>query len=371
MSHAKIALYFYGSMSEVYQVEQWLRVFEALHQEQPMEIVTRDRLVYIHLSSITDIHIAYRYTQEELLTYYAQKNFRVILYVNNGAKNFQSLSYARSLHVHLNHGESEKASMHSNQIKSYDYTFVVGEAALDRYHRHLIHIERAHFVPVGRPQFDHIIPPKKPTGKQVILYAPTDESTHISMRYTSLKAYGLTIVETILAHPDHYLIYRPHPRTGTHDQEIRQIDLTIRNMIEQAPNAVVETELPAIDLLSIVDLGIFDNSSVIIDFLYFDKPMFLTDMFLPEYHDTSSLKMIEACIRLDENNIGNLSEMIEKELSEDTFADQRREIRRYYLGDYRPGESTSLFRRKIREISQECEQLLEEKNPTQKATNEH
>ena len=252
--------------------------------------------------------------------------------------------------------------MHSNQCKAYDYTFVVGDAAIDRYKRHIINIKRAHYVKIGRPQFDHIAELEKAFTKTVVLYAPTDESTHISMRYTSLERLGLTIVDSILANPKFQLIYRPHPSTGKNSPIVKKINEKIIKKVNAATNGYFEEDLDALDLLSIVDISIFDNSSLIIDFLHFNKPMFVTNMFIDEFHDTTSLKMLDSCIMLDEQNIDNLNELLSDELNNDTLKSKRATIKQYYLGEYKKEESTKLFIEKILETMKERDTLLKEKN---------
>ncbi len=357
----EIALYFHGALSELYQLEQWLPVLEELHRVESVIIVVRDKDVCVKLLEITTIPIAFFDAIDQLLSYYENSDFKVILYVNNGMKNFQSLIYHRSIHIHLNHGESEKSSMHSNQCKSYDYTFIVGDAAYDRYKRNLINIERANFVKIGRPQFDFIGEVPNDFDRKVILYAPTDESTHISMCYTSLERLGLQIVDTILENPEYQLIYRPHPSTGTNSQIVKDINNRIINKVNKAENGRVEQSLSALDLLSVIDLAIFDNSSLIIDFMHFDKPMFATDMFLKEYHDITHFKMLDACIKLDENNIDDLFQLTEQELKLDTKKTERNSIKEYYLGNYKQNESTQLFIQKVLDAMNERDMLLKEK----------
>lgn len=362
----KIALYFFGGMAEVYQLDQWMKVLVQLHKKEPIRIIVRSKAVFEYLITKKliiqhNIPIVYIDTIDELLSYYEDNDFKVILYVNNGMKNFQSLIYHRALHIHLNHGESEKSSMYSNQSKCYDYTYVVGDAALDRYKRHMINIGEANYVKIGRPQLDHIDKIDKLVDKKIILYAPTDESTHISMRYTSIEEHGLNIVSTILSNKDYFLVYRPHPSTGSNSKKVKEINNKIIKMINNADNAVVEKDLDALDLLSIVDMAIFDNSSLIIDFLHFNKPMFATDMFLPEYHDISSFKMLDACIMINKDNIEQLNDMIAYEFKNDSWKEKREAIRSYYLGDYAPGESTNIFIEKVLEAMDERDELLREK----------
>jgi len=357
----ELALYFYGGMAEVYQIKQWLKTIEELHRVKAIRIIVRNKNVHAALRKITNIPVSYIYSINNLLSFYEDSNFKVILYVNNGMKNFQSLIFHRAIHIHLNHGESEKSSMHSNQCKAYDYTYIAGDAALDRYRRHIINIKRANYIKIGRPQLDHISKIRKTVDKTVILYAPTDESTHISMRYTSLEHLGLKIVDMILSNPDYLLIYRPHPSTGKNSQIVKSIDVQIKEKIKQADNACLETSIQAIDLLSVVDVAIFDNSSLIIDFLHFNKPMFATNMFDLAHHDIANFKMLDACIMLDEKNIDELKNLIQRELENDTLKNTRLKIKKYYLGDYSQGESTQIFMKNVVQAILERDTLLKEK----------
>jgi len=356
-----IALYFYGDMTEVYQLSQWLEPLYELHKNENIVLVVRKKIVAKYLEENTKFIVYYAGSIDDLLSFYERSSFKVILYVNNGAKNFQSLIYHRAIHIHLNHGESEKSSMHSNQCKAYDYTFVVADAAIDRYKRHIINIKRANYIKIGRPQLDFVSSNIKKPAKTVILYAPTDESTHISMKYTSLDRLGVKIVDSILKNDNYFLIYRPHPSTGAHSKEIRKINKEIIKKVNSADNARLETEMSAIDLLSITDLAIFDNSSLIIDFLYFNRPMFATDMFISKYHNKNNFKMLEGCIMLDESNVDNLANMIEYELNNDSWKEKREEIKKYYLGDYKKNESTNIFIDEVLNAMKERDELLEKK----------
>ncbi len=58
------------------------------------------------------------------------------------------------MHIHVNHGESDKVSMVSNQAKAYDKVFVAGEAAVRRHRAALVDFDESTLVRVGRPQLD-------------------------------------------------------------------------------------------------------------------------------------------------------------------------------------------------------------------------
>ncbi len=60
------------------------------------------------------------------------QDIRVVLYVNQNTRNFQMFRYGRRWHVFINHGESDKMYMTTNQYKAYDYAFIAGDAARER-----------------------------------------------------------------------------------------------------------------------------------------------------------------------------------------------------------------------------------------------
>ncbi len=108
----------------------------------------------------------------------AEQDIRIVLYVNQNTRNFQMFRYGHRWHVFINHGESDKMYMSTNQFKAYDYALVAGEAARARLSRVLwdYDLDRRTFS-IGRPQADHYSGdlPYEPDERTVVLYAPTWE----------------------------------------------------------------------------------------------------------------------------------------------------------------------------------------------------
>ena len=122
---------------------------------------------------------------------YDRADFHAVVYVNNGWTNFQSLSFQQAVHIHVNHGESDKICMVSNQAKAYDKVFVAGEAAVRRHAAALAWFDPAHLVRVGRPQLDlPVAPAVPPFGGPTITYAPTWEGEDDANNYTSVDRFG-------------------------------------------------------------------------------------------------------------------------------------------------------------------------------------
>ena len=144
---------------------------------------------------------------------YDSGEFKVGIYVNNGLRNFQSLNNPRMLHVHVNHGESDKLSSFSNQVKAYDRVFVAGPVAVERYREALIAFDDTKVVAVGRPQLDLELaaglpaspPPHRDVrpdlgGRERV--EQLDLARPLRRRRSSLRC------STV---PDVRVIYKPHP----------------------------------------------------------------------------------------------------------------------------------------------------------------
>jgi len=279
---------------------------------------------------------------------------------------------SRALHIHINHGESDKTSTISNQSKAYDYSFIVSDAGYDKYNLNLLKKDMSRFIKIGRPQLDFIekidLDIKIIGDKKVILYAPTWEGVYESMNFTSISDYGLFIVKTLLASNQYYTIYKPHPTTGSRDIKIRNINSEIVNLINSSDQGEVILEGDINGLYSSVDLAIFDNSAVAIDYLVVDKPMLMTDMFFNIKDRVSRPIISGASILLSKSNIDNLLSIINKELAEDTLQIKRNRIKEYFLGKYNYSnqESTKIFISKIEEICKEHDSLLESLNKNSK-----
>jgi len=408
-SHMEVALYFAGSMGNIYQVEQWIGALASLEDKKSLTIIVRDKNVFTWLSKNTTFTTVYCLTIEDLTDFYDENNFKCILYVNHGFKNFQSLITGDALHVHINHGESDKTSTITNQSKAYDYIFIVSDAGYDKYHDNLIKVDMNKFIKIGRPQLDHIekiepfdknclepiveeevleekaseneelldenkilsdeslideniiLKEIEVPDRKVILYAPTWEGTHDSMNFTSLNDYGMELVTKLLEDPNIYLLYKPHPNTGSRDSVAKRINNDIKKLINGHYKGVVVKSRDINSLYEHVDLAIFDNSAVAIDYLQVDKPMIMTDMFYRITKRQSKPTIVKAARMLSVEESHNILSIIEDELVNDTVKEQRNKVKEYFLGnyDYDKKESTQKFIDTIVQICEERDELVE------------
>lgn len=355
-----VVVYFAGKAGNFYQLEQWLKPLEALQEALgTILIVARHTEAYAWIQSTTQFQVAYCKSLESLQTLYETNDFKCVLYVNNSALNFHSLMNNSAVHVHINHGESEKTSTFTNRAKAYDRVFIVAQAALDKYQQNLINIDAEKFVKIGRPQLDFIETMEKPaSGKAVVLYAPTWEGTHYSMNYSSLPDQGVNIMQQLLADERYHVIYRPHPNTGARCQKTQAADKEIRALVESASDAVVMDRCDINTVFSGVDVALFDNSAVAVDFLQFNKPMLMTDYFdrVPNRQDKPQIT--RACRMLMADDFSQLGSLFDEALSADPLGQARETMRHYFLGNHERGVSTQVFIREVECLMRQRDQWL-------------
>ena len=349
-----VVWYFPDAVSKIYQIQQWLPVIAAHSGDINFGIVTRTRSAWTELMR-SDLpapsFLAVGFPA--LMDLYQVLRPKAILYPNNGQRNFQSLIWAEAAHIHVNHGESDKVSMVSNQAKAYDRVFVAGEAAVRRHRAALVDFDEFRLIRIGRPQLDLEPEPIIPEStRRTVLYAPTWEGEDERNNFTSVDCYGVKIVNALLAQPDVRVVYKPHPRVTTSTMPV------VRNAHARIVSAItaanVETPeaghkyLASGDILALfgsVDLLVSDISSVGLDFLYSrpEAPIALTDRRTDRARLLRDAPLADACHVIDKGSLGTLRADVARLLNADPFTEQRAELRRFYFDDATPGSSTAKF----------------------------
>lgn len=238
---AEVVVYFPDGSDKLYQIEQWLPVLQELDRHHPVLIVTRSVYAARELRTRTRLRTIFVRRFHDLMGLYDSADYKVAIYVNHGMQNFQSLSAGRIMHIHVNHGESDKLVNVSNQVKAYDKIFVAGDAAVARHRMALMNHDLSKLVKVGRPQLDLAFdPPLPPSERRTLLYAPTWEGENEANNYTSVDLYGPRIVEALLAVPGCRVVYRPHPRVATSNHAtVVEGHRQILGMLERANRAEI------------------------------------------------------------------------------------------------------------------------------------
>jgi CDP-glycerol:poly(glycerophosphate) glycerophosphotransferase len=349
----EVVVYFADDPRKLYQLRQWLPVLERLHERHPTVVVTRQQHTFEEVRAQTTLRCVLAPTFPDLVGLYEASDFKVAIYVNNSVHNFQSLTNRRMLHVHVNHGESDKVCMVSNQVKAYDRVFVAGEAAIARHAAALLEFDLGALVPVGRPQLDlHPESMLPPTSRRTILYAPTWEGENESNNYTSVDVFGPAIVAATLAVPDVRVVYKPHPRVVTSPTPaMAAAHARIAAMLSAEPHRVIENG----DILAVLpgcDLMITDVSSVGLDFLYLEtaKPLFVTDRRDDRERLHTDAPVSRCADVVDAAGLPVLAHRLGQRLVADLHRPGREELRRHYFGDLLPGESTERFMTAVDEV---------------------
>lgn len=346
-----VVVYFGDIASKTYQLEQWLPVLEHLNKFHKVLLVFRKVAALRELRSSTSLPMIFVRRFEDLVALYEENEYGVCLYVNNGASNFQSLSHPRMMHVHINHGESDKLSMVSNQAKAYDKVLVAGPAAVARHRAVLVDFDESNLLTIGRPQLDlDFAPQLQPFAGQTIMYAPTWEGENAANNYTSLDVYGSQILDAVLALPATRVVYKPHPRvtdsTTPGIYEAHQSLMGRLNRANQAgANHIVSESSNILAMFEHVDALVSDVSSVSLDFLYRhpDRPLMLTDRRSNRAQLARDAPLAGACLVIDKDSIMQIDDLMKGLMANDSFSEGRKQMRRYYFGDLGPGESTAAF----------------------------
>jgi hypothetical protein len=353
MIEVSVIAYFADDPSRTYQLTQWLPVLELLHEQHPVAVVVRDPASAAVLEDVTTLAVLTAASFAELTELYERLDAKVALYCNNSMRNFQSLLDSRLLHVHVNHGESDKQSMASNNAKAYDRVFVAGEAAVQRHAAGLLEFDTDRLVRIGRPQLDlRRVPLLPPSSRRTVLYAPTWEGDAEYNDYTSVDTVGADILRAIVAVPDARLVYKPHPKLATSPTPAvlaahRELVSLVAEAGRRDPDGghVSITDGDILAVMPECDAIITDVSSVGLDWLYLrtETPIFLTD----RHHDAERLRRevpVSRCADvIDDVDVTALAARIANRLEHDEHRLARAAMRHHYFDDLQVGESTVRF----------------------------
>lgn len=361
----KIAVYFADSKVNLYQIRQWYKPLAELSEVWPVVILSRSPVGASALMDESPLPVAYVRTVVDLENTLAEQDIRIVFYVNQNTRNFQMMRYGRRWHVFINHGESDKMYMTTNQFKAYDYAFVAGDAALARLSSVLWDYDfdkRA--IKIGRPQADHYsgVLPYTPDERTVVLYAPTWEGDRAAAAYGSIASHGVALVEALLATGRHRVIYRPHPRSGVVDEEYGAANARIIKAIEAA-NAADPTAHHIFDdgpelgwQLSAADIAVVDISAMVYDRLAAGKPLLITHPVHPEA-EIDRGGYLSACEWLYADDALRIVPIIDDLSHDETAAERLRYWVARYFGDITPGVTTKRFHAAVQHLMDEWDRF--------------
>jgi hypothetical protein len=356
--HYRVAVYFADGAVNMYQMRQWYKPLAGLAKKWPVVVLSRSATGAQALIADGALPVAFVPTVRDLERFIAKQDIRVVLYVNQNTRNFQMFRYGRRWHVFINHGESDKMYMTTNQYKAYDYAMIAGDAARDRLSRVLwdYDLDRR-TIPIGRPQADHYSGtlPYTPDDRTVVLYAPTWEGDRPSAHYGSIATHGEALVAALLGTGRHRVIYRPHPRSGVVDHEYGAANKRIIAALAAANTADPRAQHVFDDgpelgwQLAAADVAVVDISAMVYDRLAADKPLFITRPVDPAAAiDTHGY--LSACEWLDAAAAADIVAQTERLLGDPAAVARLEEWVTRYFGDTTPGAATARFHAAVQHL---------------------
>jgi CDP-Glycerol:Poly(glycerophosphate) glycerophosphotransferase len=340
----QFVVYFASTVGASYQVGMWLPYFVRIGR--PFVIVTRTAPMLNQISALCEEQgvtapLIYRRTLrsiEEIIV----DSMTAAFYVNNAARNTHLVERRELTHVWLNHGDSEKPACFNPVHAIYDVIFAAGQAGVDRYARHGVHIPGEKFMIVGRPQVELIDPARGPIGtiqQPTVLYAPTWQGPFADSRVYSLPV-GRQIVEQLLGHGAR-VIFRAHPFNYRYP-EAQQMIIDIGAVLdadrevsgrEHLWGPAAEQEMSVEDCFNASDAMVSDVSAVVSDYLHSGKPFAMVSVGrTPEQLVLDAPAARAAYVIRDD--LSNLADVCDDLLGADPLGSVRAETKIYYLGDF-------------------------------------
>jgi len=351
----RIAVYFADTRVNLYQIRQWYAPLAELSKTHKVAIISRSPGTALTLLDESPVPVVYKRRVVDLEHFVSEQHPRIVLYVNQNAKNFQMFRYGRMWHVFINHGESDKMYMTTNQFKAYDYSFIAGPAAHDRLKRKLWGFDLGKkTIQIGRPQADHFAGdlPYTPDDRTVVLYAPTWEGDREAAAYGSIASHGVQLVSELLASGRHRVIYRPHPRSGVADKEYRaanqaiiaaiaaanQADPTAQHIFDDGPTMGWQ--------LASADVAITDISAMIYDRLAVGRPLLVARPSNPNA-EVDEVGYLGSAEWLRAEDAPRIVDFVDRVLTNEEAQKNLEYWVTRHFGDTRPGAATKRFHKAI------------------------
>ena len=354
----EIAVYFADARVNLYQIRQWYAPLEELAAQHPVAIISRSPGSALSIKDETSLPVVYLRSVAEVERFVDQQQLRIVLYVNQNTKNFQMFRYGRMWHVFINHGESDKMYMTTNQFKAYDFAFIAGQAARDRLERKLwdFDIDR-NAIEIGRPQADHLAGalPYSADDRIVVLYAPTWEGDRPAAAYGSIASHGVALAEAVLASPSHRLIYRPHPRSGVLDPVYKAANERIIAAIASA-NARDSAAQHVFDdgptlgwQLAAADVAVTDISAMVYDRLATGRPIVVTRPVVTAA-EVDEAGYLGSTVWLTAADSGDILAVVDRALRDPDAQATLAHWSAHHFGDTTPGSATRRFHEAIERL---------------------
>ena len=274
----QVLLHFGGGKDVRFQVDMWASKLQKLNKNV-LVVVRRSNVV----NSFKKYNFPVLFVQTERdIEYLLPDSARVALFTGNTANNLVLIRTPKLQSIFIGHGDSDKAASSNNVSRIYNYIFVAGQLAIDRYVAAKVGIDNSSFKMVGRPQLD-VIKTQKNTQFEhsVLLYAPTWEGWSDAQNYSSLLQF-LSSLRDIgdSLDPSIKILFRPHPFTGRCNSEYSDAINQISSLLNSLPGdheSYIGAGVDIYELFNKSTILVTDISSVLSDFYASEKPVFVSN----------------------------------------------------------------------------------------------
>lgn len=276
---------------------------------------------------------------------------KIAFYVHNAAENKGFLKNGKITSVWVHHGDGDKLASYRAKSAEYDYLFVAGQGAIDRYANHGVKIPNEKFRIIGRPQTETIEVSDtllRDIENPTVLYAPTWHGKKPIENYSSLD-YGQEIVKSLLDHGA-TIIFRPHPASKS-SKKYRGLIKDIQTILDEDTTRTGRRHIwgtAAEDLMSVADVAnasdamVSDVSGIVTDYMQSKKPYAMVTLQFSEDEFKRDFPTSRASYVITSEE-GSLRRAVEQMFGTDSLREARLEAREYYLGGFEGHQSAERF----------------------------
>ncbi|NYE75605.1 CDP-glycerol glycerophosphotransferase family protein [Microlunatus parietis] len=335
----RVIIYTSRESGGAYQLAMWLPLLELLGERYL--VVVRHPAALAWAAPLTQAPVVCAPLATDLDAVITE-SARVALYVNVVGGNANLVGYRSLAHVYLGHGDSDKeASVHPTHLM-FDWIFVAGRAARERYRQAGLEIPDDRFVEIGRPQLADAATPAGPVGsvtEPTVLLAPTWRGYNARTELSSLP-YCPVLAEALIARGA-TVAFRPHPLSWDNAAERSLIDsvdaLLARDRTASGRRHRLAREHRRDTLVEVFndsDALIADISGLLVDYFATLKPYAV--VLPPTVAEPPATAAAGYRITHDQLRTADLDRALDDLLRTDPCADRRPAVAEHYLGPLPP-----------------------------------
>ncbi len=335
-------IYFDAPENSKQQVLMWLPYLKLLNKSYAI-ILRRKYYYYSFFKQIKEPVLLCR-SIREIEKSIKKYSFRSVFYVNNAECNTHMVKFSELTHVQLLHGESDKPPSYNPVSQMYDFIFVSGKTAKDRYRYNGVNIPEYKFKFVSRPQCSDVLIEKFPVlssknFKGTVFYTTTWSGYDNGSNFTSI--HEAEKIVRILLKKSYRIIFRPHPYSYKDFSQVRIINkiasillkINKREGLKTSNGHCVvnhskfdSTYENITDCINSSDCLLSDISSTVGDWLYSLKPYILIDTFSDRNQFLNNNSLSRAAYYFDLYK-GDLFSLLDEIQVSDSLKEDRKKLK--------------------------------------------